>query len=129
MAVPSKDAVTTLEPSGLKAALQTLPLMPAEFTPQQLWTRAFAESYRTELRAERITRPFELYQVNAGRYEQLTAAVLGGAGGATMDATMSRSEPGVIRHEVMSRSSNELGHVQSPVNGFSASHSSVSRCM
>lgn len=57
-------------------AAETLALMPAEFTPEQLWTRAFRESYGTELRAERSNRPQDLYRAYAERYDGLTAAAL-----------------------------------------------------
>jgi hypothetical protein len=56
--------------------METLPLLPRDFTARDLWTRAFAESYRTELRSERSHRPVDLYQSYAERYERMTAAVL-----------------------------------------------------
>jgi len=58
--------------------MQTLALLPGDFTAHDLWTRAFAESYRTELRSERSNRPADLYQSYAERYDRMTAAVLAG---------------------------------------------------
>lgn len=58
--------------------VQTLPLLPQEFTARDLWTRGFAESYRTELRSERSNRPTDLYQSYGERYDRLAAAVLAG---------------------------------------------------
>ncbi|MFQ5784863.1 MAG: hypothetical protein ACE5H8_08555 [Alphaproteobacteria bacterium] len=66
----------------LAAAVETMvratePLMPATFTPQDLWVTGFAETYRTEVRAERSDRPLALYQSDARRYDRLAQAVLG----------------------------------------------------
>ena len=58
-------------------AAETLPLLPAAFTPRELWTEAFRQSYRTEFRAERAGRPEQLYAAAAARYDGLTAAALG----------------------------------------------------
>ncbi len=55
---------------------QTLALMPRQFTTEQLWTRAFRESYGTELRSERSNRPRDLYLAYAGRYDRMTLAAL-----------------------------------------------------
>ena len=44
---------------------ETLPLMPRGSTPSELWPRAFAETYRTELRAESGDRPRQLYHAFA----------------------------------------------------------------
>ncbi len=82
--VYARDAVAEETVAGaLAAAVQTmagetLALMPAEFTPDQLWTRAFRESYGTELRAERSNRPQDLYRAYSERYDGLTAAALSG---------------------------------------------------
>lgn len=59
-------------------AAAALPLVRARFTPEQLWTRAFRESYRTEFRAERRNRPEQLHDAFADRYAALTAAALRG---------------------------------------------------
>ncbi len=50
----------------------TLPLLPATFTPAELWSRAFAETYRTELRAERGDQALRLYRAAADRYDRAT---------------------------------------------------------
>jgi hypothetical protein len=74
---------------------QTIALMPGEYTAGQLWTRAFQESYGTELRAERSNRPRDLYAAYAGRYDSLTAAALPAS---TISAA--RTSPGapILRH-------------------------------
>jgi hypothetical protein len=77
---------------------ETLALMPTEFSPGQLWTRAFRESYGTELRAERSDRPGNLYRADAQRYDALTAAALAGTRGLDVDASATS-----IRHPANAR--------------------------
>ena len=55
---------------------ETLALMPPDFTPRQLWERAFAESYRTELRAERTGRATDLYEAYPLRFDRLAPTLL-----------------------------------------------------
>ena len=54
--------------------------MPEEFTAEQLWTRAFRESYGTEMRSERSNRPRDLYQAYGERYDRITLAALPASG-------------------------------------------------
>lgn len=54
---------------------ETLPLMPPGSTPGSLWQRAFAETYRTELRAERGDQAERLYRAFARRYDRATDAL------------------------------------------------------
>jgi hypothetical protein len=60
------------------------PLLAPGATSQQLWVRAFSETYRTELRAERPGRAAELYGTHAARYDRIAevlsseAAMAGG---------------------------------------------------
>ncbi len=66
---------------ALGAAIVTLagtvrPLLGLAPEPAELWTRAFQETYRTELRAEKPQRAGQLYEANAERYERLTPALL-----------------------------------------------------
>jgi hypothetical protein len=56
--------------------VSTLPLMEPQFRPADLWTRAFRETYRAELRAERPQRVAALYTAVADRYERCTLALL-----------------------------------------------------
>ncbi|MDH3595180.1 MAG: hypothetical protein OEU09_09110 [Rhodospirillales bacterium] len=83
--VYARDSVVEETVAGALAAAaktmaaETLALMPAEFTPDQLWIRAFRESYGTELRAERSNRPQDLYCAYSERYDGLTAAALSGS--------------------------------------------------
>ena len=51
---------------------ETLPLMSGGWTPAELWPRAFAETYRTELRAESGDRATQLYRAFASRYDRVT---------------------------------------------------------
>lgn len=57
---------------------ETRPLLPPQAGSEALWTRAFAESYRSELRAEQSQRGRDLYQANRERYDALTAAIASG---------------------------------------------------
>jgi hypothetical protein len=50
------------------------------FSAADLWVRAFAESYRTELRAERPERARQIYEADRERYDRLTSAALVAAG-------------------------------------------------
>jgi len=52
------------------------PLLPPGATSQQLWVRAFSETYRTELRAERSGRAAELYETHGARYDRIAEALL-----------------------------------------------------
>jgi len=67
------DAVATL-------IGRTAPLFDAPFTSAQLWTRAFAESYRCELRPETPERAGQIYRADAARYDGLSADALLAAG-------------------------------------------------
>ena len=51
----------------------TRPLLAAGASSGKLWARAFAETYRTELRAERADRAAALYAANAARYDRIAA--------------------------------------------------------
>jgi hypothetical protein len=64
------------------------PLLPPGATSQQLWVRAFSETYRTELRAERPGRAAELYGTHAARYDRLAEALSNGT--AAVDGTAGR---------------------------------------
>jgi hypothetical protein len=59
---------------------QTLPLMPASFTAEELWIRGLAASYGTELRPERDGRAQMLIERDLPRYRRLTAAVAAAGG-------------------------------------------------
>ena len=78
---------------------QTIDLMPGECSADQLWTRAFRESYCTELRAERSTRPQDLYGAYSDRYDSLATAVLPGS--AVSASASPAGPPGapIIRHQ------------------------------
>jgi hypothetical protein len=54
---------------------ETLSLMSAAWTPAELWSRAFSETYRTELRAEGADQARRLYEAFPKRYDQVTRIV------------------------------------------------------
>jgi hypothetical protein len=60
---------------------ETRGLMPGDWTPAELWQRAFTETYRTELRAEGADQAQLLYQAFAGRYDRLTRIMARDASG------------------------------------------------
>ena len=67
---------------GLASAVRTTmtnvqPLMSGAYTARDLWVRAFAETYRAELRPEKETKCIELVEADLARYEAITRAVLG----------------------------------------------------
>jgi hypothetical protein len=59
---------------------QTAPLTEGNVTATALWRRAFAETYRTELRVEGSGRAGEIYAWNPARYDRLTGPALRAAG-------------------------------------------------
>lgn len=64
----------------LASAVRTLagaarPLLGPAPQPAFFWTRAFEETYRTELRAEKPHRALQLYQASSLRYDRLTEAL------------------------------------------------------
>ncbi len=63
------DAVTTL-------VSETVPLMPDTFTPEKLWSRAFSETYKVELRSEKEGKGHAIYNEYADRYNGLTIAAI-----------------------------------------------------
>jgi hypothetical protein len=52
------------------------PLLADRVDPEQLWVRAFQETYATELRAERPGRAVALFRTFAQRYREITDALL-----------------------------------------------------
>lgn len=46
-------------------------------SPRERWTGIFAETYRTELRAEPPSRGIAIYEAAAGRYDRIAAALAG----------------------------------------------------
>jgi hypothetical protein len=70
---------------------EILPLMPAGWTAATLWRRAFAETYRTELRAERGDQAGRLYHAFAARYDRATEALCQRVGDAAPAAAKRRA--------------------------------------
>ncbi len=81
---------------------EVVALLPASFSAGELWTRAFRESYRTEIRAERANRSADLYAAFAERYDRLTMAML--AGGRLPGCTARPGSPTRIDHDPSARS-------------------------
>ena len=71
------DLAAALAAAVRRTIMETLPLMPAAFTAGELWGRAFAETYRCELRAERPGRAGQLVLSDLARYQALTRLALG----------------------------------------------------
>lgn len=55
---------------------ETCGLMPPIFSARELWTRAFNETYRTELRAEASERPSQIFDSAPNRYTALADLLL-----------------------------------------------------
>ena len=55
---------------------ESLPLMPARFSAEELWKRGLGESYRCEFRAERRDRSSALYEGFHERYDRLASIAL-----------------------------------------------------
>ena len=68
------DALANAVSTMMKRAM---PLLGDVFSERDLWVRAFAETYRAELRPERETKATELVDANLLRYTAVTDAVLG----------------------------------------------------
>ena len=90
------DAVRRRVQQALGAAVSTmvrevLPLMPAGWSSATLWRRAFAETYRTELRAERSDHAERLYRAFAARYDSATEALCQSLGAAAPVAASKRA--------------------------------------
>ncbi len=73
-------AAQALVTEALASAARTMfsaaaPLLPAGAPAEAVWTRAFAESYRSEPRAEPPGKAAELYRANAAYYDALAEAI------------------------------------------------------
>lgn len=72
------DLITDLAKAVCHFADEASPLMSGKMTPRAFWSRALAESYRTELRAERpLERASEIVDRYAARYTSLGEALFG----------------------------------------------------
>jgi hypothetical protein len=75
------DATRKTMDAALADAVSTLigraaPLFDKPFTAAELWTRAFIESYRCELRPESPERAGQIYRADAERYDAIAADAL-----------------------------------------------------
>ena len=74
-----EELIGNLARAVIHFADQASPLMAGKMTPRAFWSRALAESYRTELRAERpLERASEIVDRYGDRYDALGAALFGG---------------------------------------------------
>jgi hypothetical protein len=71
-----RERVTrALATAVLTTARETRCLLDPNASPPTLWSRAFGEAYRTELRAETPQRGAALYEAFAGRYDAITQMI------------------------------------------------------
>ena len=70
---------------------ETLGLMSGDWTPADLWRRAFTETYRAELRAEDAEQAQRLYRTFAERYDRVTRVVAPDATGSLSMAQRRRA--------------------------------------
>lgn len=73
-AATTKRVVTALARAVVTLLGEVRPLLPAGVSPRELWVRAFHETYRSELRAERSEQANRLYAAAAARYDAVAAA-------------------------------------------------------
>ncbi len=66
-----KRVVTVLAQSASTVIGEAAPFLPPDVEPKDFWIRAFSETYRTELRAERPGRAIHLYETHAARYDRI----------------------------------------------------------
>lgn len=71
-----ETVVEALSSAVVTMAAEAKPLLPEGAGPDELWQRAFRESYRTEFRAERRNRPVDLYAAYRQRYDRLGSILL-----------------------------------------------------
>lgn len=79
-----KRCLSALAQSVVTLMHETAPFVPADVQSRDFWIRAFAETYRTELRAERPGRAIHLYETHAERYDRIFEAVRSAGARATM---------------------------------------------
>ena len=73
-----KSLISDLANGLVHFADEAAPLMAGKMTPRSFWSRALAESYRTELRAERpLERATEIVERYGERYDALGEALFG----------------------------------------------------
>lgn len=80
--IPANDAVSdqlvkAVSNAVLTTVSETLPMLKPVFTPSELWTRAFSETYAVELRSEKQDKGQEIVALYQERYEELSPIVLG----------------------------------------------------
>jgi len=101
--------VTALAQSVVTVMHEAAPFMPAGVQSRDFWVRAFSETYRTELRAERPGRSVHLYETHAARYDRIFQSVREGGGGIELSGDPGSAE----RNEGRWRRRRYLGKVLS----------------
>lgn len=95
-AVRKRMVAALAEAAGTTLAA-ALPLMPVRFSARAIWVRAFAESYRTELRSESGNRPEVIVDAAPERYARLAELVLPALGAAAEEGKA--GDAARFRHE------------------------------
>lgn len=70
-----RTVVRAVADAACTMAAKTLPLVSADADAASLWQTAFANTYRSELRAERSSKGNELFALYAERYEAITPVI------------------------------------------------------
>ena len=91
-AATADRALAALASAGRTLLSETLPLMPERFTAKTIWSRALAESYQTEFRAERPGVGERLYQADAAHYDAVAGLILPRNPGSSLFVNL--SQPG-----------------------------------
>lgn len=104
-----KRVVTALAQSVATVIGQAAPFLPADAQPRDFWIRAFSETYRTELRAERPGRAVHLYETHAARYDRIVATMREAGGGELLNGHSQSAK----RNEARWRRRRYLGKVLS----------------
>ena len=80
-----KRVVRALAQSVATVIREAAPFLPPGVPSRDFWIRAFSETYRTELRAERPGRAIHLYETHAARYDRIVATVREAGGGGSLN--------------------------------------------
>ncbi|MGB9499247.1 MAG: hypothetical protein ACKVE4_05735 [Dissulfuribacterales bacterium] len=72
----TEQVYTAMAHAVITFVSRTLPCMPKKFTSRDLWSKGFALTYSTELRAERKDKLIALYDFAPRYYEKLTLAAM-----------------------------------------------------
>lgn len=89
--IAARDAVLrALGEAVATTAARAMPLLGPEFSADELWTRAFRESYRAELRPESAGRAGEIFAFGRDWFTRLTPFALAAAGAGVREVAPGR---------------------------------------